>query len=540
MSRCNGIDVLFNAFPRKRMNPESPYPALVEGSFCGPIAQAPERLRRKIHHQESRLFSGVFSTRFRRCFSWVLPGMGAGFPMRNSRGCGVLAGRGVSALGRARRLAWFVVLMSISLSAADYYVSTSGSDVASCPGTLAEPFRTITYASGRVVAGDTIHIRGGTYREVIRPKVSGTVEAPITFKPFENEEVVITTLEPIVPAAGQSWKQHKGNIYKIQLTSENGFATPSTGQNAVFCDGRFVGEARWPNVSDPMDFRRENLAAADSGSVDLAAGPDANGRYIGTFNDADLAVFPNGAWTGAAMRCSLSKNWWQTATTITSSPSGSLVFKYAYNPAKFSWDIPGNGDPYFLIGRLVALDAQNEVFFDDAGVDGLQYTLYMWKPGGGSPATSVVEMRKRNYCIEIGSRSWLKFERLNLLAGGVSANSTSSSCSFDRFVIEYAFTNWARSGGPSIWLDGTDHRITNSNLSYSTGAGLFLKGSGHVVENCVIHDCANTGIGTVRVSTSPQVIPSTGMRVERNTVFNTGDSVVHIGAAASKFIYNHV
>lgn len=522
------------------MNPESPHPALVKGPSNGLIVPAPERPERSLWNHSPRSFCEACSARLRRCFSWVLPGMYAGISGSASRRCGVLAGRRVAAIGRTLGLAWIVALMSIPLAAADYYVSTSGSDVASCPGTLAEPFRSITYASRRVVAGDTVHIRGGTYREVIRPQSSGTADAPITFKPYENEKVVITTLEPIVPAAGQTWKVHKGNIYKIQLTSENGFATPSTGQNAVFCDGRFVGEARWPNVSDPMDFRRENLAAADSGSVDLAAGPDANGRYIGTFNDADLAVFPNGAWTGAAMRCSLSKNWWQTATTITSSPSGSLVFKYAYDPARFSWDIPGNGDPYFLIGRLVALDAQNEAFFDDAGVDGPQYTLYMWKPGGGSPAASAVEMRKRNYCIEIAGRSWLKFERLNLLAGGISANSTASNCSFDRFVIEYGFTSWARSGGPSLWLDGTDHRITNSDLSYSTGVGLSLKGSGHVVENCVIHDCANAGIGVVRVSTSPQVVPSTAMRVEGNTVFNAGDSVVHIGAAASKFLSNHV
>lgn len=522
------------------MNHESPHPDLVKGPSYGPIAPSPERSKRNVNFQKPRLFRGAFSTMLRRWFSWVIPGLDAGINGCASRRCGVLAGRGVSALGRTLGVAWMVALMSIPVSAADYYVSPSGNDLATCPGTLAEPFRTITYASRRVVAGDTVHIRAGTYREVVRPQSSGTADAPITFKPYENEKVVITTLEPIVPADGQTWKVHKGNIHKIQLTSANGFATPSTGQNAVFCDGRFVGEARWPNVSDPMDFRRESLAAADSGSVDLAAGPDANGRYTGTFNDADLASFSNGAWTGAAMRCSLSKNWWQTATTITSSPSGSLVFKYAYDPAKFSWDIPGNGDPYFLIGRLVALDAQNEAFFDDAGVDGPQYTLYMWKPGGGSPAASAVEMRKRNYCIEIGNRSWLKFERLNLLAGGISTNSTAFSCSFDRFSIEYGFTSWARSGGPALWLDGTDHRITNSDLSYSTGAGLSLKGSGHVVENCVIRDCANAGIVVVRVSTSPQVIPSTAMRVEGNTVFNAGDSVVHIGAAASRFLSNHV
>ena len=47
----------------------------------------------------------------------------------------------------------------------DYYVSISGDD--SNPGTLELPFRTIQHAASIVEAGDTVHIRGGIYREKI-------------------------------------------------------------------------------------------------------------------------------------------------------------------------------------------------------------------------------------------------------------------------------------------------------------------------------------------------------------------------------------
>ena len=60
-----------------------------------------------------------------------------------------------------------------------YFVSTSGDD--GNPGTLGAPFRTIQQAANVADAGDTVFIRGGTYRESVRPAHSGTASNPITF-----------------------------------------------------------------------------------------------------------------------------------------------------------------------------------------------------------------------------------------------------------------------------------------------------------------------------------------------------------------------
>jgi hypothetical protein len=54
--------------------------------------------------------------------------------------------------------------------ATDYYVATTGSD--SNPGTLAAPFATLQKGADTVVAGDTVWIRGGTYK-ITTPKSSG-------------------------------------------------------------------------------------------------------------------------------------------------------------------------------------------------------------------------------------------------------------------------------------------------------------------------------------------------------------------------------
>ena len=78
---------------------------------------------------------------------------------------------------RGRRhslLLWLVAGAALfaakNASATEYYVSPTGSD--SNPGTLAAPFATLQKAADTAVAGDTVWIRGGTYK-ITTPKTSG-------------------------------------------------------------------------------------------------------------------------------------------------------------------------------------------------------------------------------------------------------------------------------------------------------------------------------------------------------------------------------
>ena len=54
--------------------------------------------------------------------------------------------------------------------ATDYYVSTAGSD--SNAGTMAAPWATLQKGINTAVAGDTVYIRGGTYK-ITTPANSG-------------------------------------------------------------------------------------------------------------------------------------------------------------------------------------------------------------------------------------------------------------------------------------------------------------------------------------------------------------------------------
>src|SRR5687767_6350093 len=71
-----------------------------------------------------------------------------------------------------------------------FYVSTQGNDANT--GTLAAPFRSIQRAANFAGPGDTVFIRGGTYRETVRPAHSGSSGAPVVFRPYNNETVTVS------------------------------------------------------------------------------------------------------------------------------------------------------------------------------------------------------------------------------------------------------------------------------------------------------------------------------------------------------------
>ena len=82
-------------------------------------------------------------------------------------------------------------LASINLFSTNYYVSTTGQN--SNNGSIGNPWRTISYASQQLQAGDTLFIRGGVYFESgITPLNSGnTSDGYIVYSSFPGEIAII-------------------------------------------------------------------------------------------------------------------------------------------------------------------------------------------------------------------------------------------------------------------------------------------------------------------------------------------------------------
>jgi len=105
-----------------------------------------------------------------------------------------------------------LVLLMFMVSPAwstDYYVSTTGNDTNSGL-TLNLPLQTIQKAVDRAVAGDTVYVRGGVYRQsVSMTKYAGAAGKMITVQGYGNEVPVIKGSDVVT-----GWTQYTSTIWK--------------------------------------------------------------------------------------------------------------------------------------------------------------------------------------------------------------------------------------------------------------------------------------------------------------------------------------
>jgi len=94
-----------------------------------------------------------------------------------------------------------------------YHVSICGDDRNA--GTASAPFRTLNHAASVAVAGDTVLVHEGTYREWVKPQNSGTEDARITYEAAEGEHVVIKGSELVT-----DWERVEGTVWKKTLPNE--------------------------------------------------------------------------------------------------------------------------------------------------------------------------------------------------------------------------------------------------------------------------------------------------------------------------------
>ena len=198
------------------------------------------------------------------------------------------------------RTLMFVTLLGGVLCGADggreLFVSPQGNDAWS--GTLSEPavtgtdgpLRSLAKACSLVRPGDTCTLRGGVYREVLRPGVSGTAAAPITFTVYSGETAVLTGTEPLA-----DWRAEGGGVYSAPMpwSLEH--------QNQLFAGGQMLTEARWPDNSGTLLQPVRAVAAAGT---------------VNTLTDPNLPGEPD-AWKGAWLWCAGGSAWHCWARKVT-------------------------------------------------------------------------------------------------------------------------------------------------------------------------------------------------------------------------------
>lgn len=112
----------------------------------------------------------------------------------------------------------YILTLSIPVSATEYFISPQGDDAH--PGTISQPWQTLSHGLNQLVDGDTLTLRGGVYRLIDETNLS-TINTPnLTVQGYAGETVQILGS---YSTANDTWQAYDSNIWRIpadQLNSD--------------------------------------------------------------------------------------------------------------------------------------------------------------------------------------------------------------------------------------------------------------------------------------------------------------------------------
>jgi len=391
-----------------------------------------------------------------------------------------------------------LLLVTDGARADSVYVSPDGRDVWS--GQLAKPnaartdgpVRTLQRAAGLTGSGDTCYLREGVYEETLRPAASGEAGKPITFTNYEGEKAVLSGATSVT-----GWQKGDGGTWSAAV------AWDLEGGNQVFADGKPLTEARWPNNAGML--LRPVRARAESGSA-------------GTLVDPALPGGPD-AWKGALLWCAGGHEWicWTARATHYDAKTHTLTFEKKQARKFYT---PRRNNPYVLMGVRRALDADGEWWFDSTAG-----RLHLQCPAARPPTDMRVEMKRRLHAIDLSGRSHVHIVGLHFRAAGIRTDSGSADIVLDGLRGKYVGHSYEEdiSSRQGVLIHGKRIVLRNSELAYSSGSVVDVRGSDNRIINCHIHD-GNYGAkwrGTLGLTGRRHV-------VAYNTVRHSGRDLVNI------------
>jgi len=391
-------------------------------------------------------------------------------------------------------------LLHSSTAATEFFVATTGSNTN--PGTQAAPFRTIQHAADLMQPGDACVLRGGTYRETVRPRISGAPGKPLRFVAFGGESVTVSGADLL---AGD-WSVHGGNVYKG--ATDKRFVQ-------LFADGKMMYEARWPNspLDDPMVMNRAEAGAGTD--YDTLADPS---LPPGDWNGALVLIWPGSRWTNS------------TRQVVDYVAGKGFRFDRTLRPAKadpyHETDPyrPRPGNPYLLFGSLAGLDTPGEWCLDaDKGV------VYLFPVGGGSPASHTIEVKQRDYAFDLSRLGCVEVHGVNVFAAAVNMTDA-HDCLLENCRLRYPEHLREIDGYkmPPIKnvVTGRNNEWRHCSIACSATTALRLAGENNRLVNSLVHeaDYLGTSRGGLELS-------GTGAVVRQCTLFRAGRDIVQHGGA---------
>ena len=368
---------------------------------------------------------------------------------------------------------------------ANYFVAPGGSDTAS--GALDKPFATIQHAYEVAQPGQTICLRGGTYREGVEIKSkSGTEAAPITLRAYPGEKPVISGLDLL---------DLKWTATATPGLYEADFQIAPFAQ--LFYDGKPLLEARWPHCP------RDTNGDWNFFSPDAWATVDSEGNEHGTIKDKHLAE--SGLdMTGAGAVLNVAHQYYSWTRTVQNHAKGKDTFNYPQDlGVKKKADEGGvnsqyNRNRYYLFGLREFLGVPGEWFLDQTN-----HKLLLMTPDGKPPVPGKLEEKRRDWGFTADKdSSYLTVDGITFLGTafkfGKDYNNRSTGIVIRNCSVLYSsWTTWVKvdKGAPHAGEDGIyptinadKSRVTDNLFAYGALSALYIVGWQNVIENNVFHD----------------------------------------------------
>ena len=409
-----------------------------------------------------------------------------------------------------------------------YYIDTKlGKD--SNKGDIDNPFKTICKFSNVCVPGDTCFIREGVYYETFTSSKSGEKDFPITYQSYQNEKVIISGTKII----DSEWKKLENGIYSTVLNSN--LKSLGDGHNQLFFNKEMMIESRFPKINNAFELKRENhITSFNGGIIEEKQDTDnpSKVKVIAYYESNELNDFETKFFNDSYISFVPGKEWWGEVGKITKSTPGRIEFEFTILKHKLIHSTPSENDIFYLWGNYNLLTDEKEWFFDSTN-----NTLFFKPPT--NIEDSIIELKQIPTLFHLSNLSYLNFKDIEIFAGNISFNKSSSYITLDKITSCYGSHNSGVDGWitmPPIYLDGKYNKVINSTIKYSSGP-ILVHGNNHIIENNVIHDIGYSSKSLSGIQDGGKAFE---INICDNTIFNCGGIAISATFKKSKVLHNHI
>ncbi|MCW3062026.1 MAG: pectin lyase fold [Capsulimonas sp.] len=348
-------------------------------------------------------------------------------------------------------------------SAADFYVSPSGSD--SAPGTLVKPFATLAHAqkAARPLTGKkpvTINLRAGAYYlsapVVLTCADSGSKAAPVTYQAYKGEQVIVSGGRLLHP----SWTPYRNGIMKTSVPAD-------CATDQLFVNGQRRILARYPNY-DPNQ-------------------PILGGYSADAFSSERAKQWADPA--GGIIHAMQAMEWGDLRYRITGKDAdGNVTYEGGWQNNRQMGMHP---QQRYVENIFEELDAPDEWFLNTK-----THTLYYYPPAGIDLSKAIIETVRLRSLIEMrGDEAHpVRFVRFK----GITFRHTTRTFMDNKEPI--LRSDWTIYRGGALFFSGTENCfVENCNIEQVGGNAVFVNNYNRrlTVRGCDIPDAGSNGVAFV-------------------------------------------